>query len=140
MRRTFLSTSILLWLTCSAISHADEDDATPTANDDAEERPIVGVYPLTEVLSDGEPEFNASVPSVRSVAMGEGQRVLADITEIVRGWIETPSSNHGLVIGSLTGPKVGIVTLESDGVAAGTTARITFFYQNRFGQRVSTAK
>jgi hypothetical protein len=72
--------------------------------------------------------------------MGEGQRVVADITEIVRGWIETPSSNHGLVIGSLMGPKIGIVTLKSDGVAAGTTARITFFYQNRFGQRVSTAK
>ena len=115
-------------------------DATPTTDEEAEEMPTVGVYPLTEAVPEGEPKFNAFVPSVRSVPMGSGQKVLADITEIVRGWIETPSSNHGLVIGSLTGPKIGSVALKNDGVAAGTTAQVTFFYQNRFGQRVSDTK
>jgi len=115
-------------------------DATPTTDEEVEEMPTVGVYPFTEAFVEGEPKFKASVPSVRSVPMGPGQKVLADITEIVRGWIETPSSNHGLVIGSLTGPKIGNVALKNDGVSAGTTAQITFFYQNRFGQRVSSAK
>jgi hypothetical protein len=61
-----------------------------------------------------------------------------DITGIVNGWIANPSSNHGLVIGALTGPDVGTVSLASAGLGPATAVRVTFFYQNRSGGRVST--
>jgi hypothetical protein len=63
---------------------------------------------------------------------------MADITDMVRGWRASPSSNHGLVVGSLTGLEVGTVSLQNNALAASTALRVTFFYQNRFGERVST--
>jgi hypothetical protein len=60
-----------------------------------------------------------------------------DITDIVKGWLSNPSSNHGLVIGALTGPNVATVSLQSSSFD-GAAFRVTFCYQNRSGERVST--
>jgi hypothetical protein len=69
--------------------------------------------------------------------MGEGRVMRVDITDIVKGWLANPSGNHGLVIGALTGPEVGTVSLESAGLGPAAAVRVTFFYQKRFGDRVS---
>lgn len=103
--------------------------------------PMIAVFPLEEQYSASRsPVYSTSYSSARNINVGTGQRVQVDITEIVRRWIENPSSNHGLILGSFTGPKVSTLNLRSDVVAAGKAARVTFFYQNRFGQRVSGQK
>lgn len=103
--------------------------------------PSIEVYPLSEAVQVGRaPRFTSSYPTSRPVALGEGRRVTVDITDIVKGWIESPSTNHGLVIGSFSGPVVGDLDVRDDVIGNGTAIQATFFYQNRFGQRVSDAR
>lgn len=104
----------------------------------AEMAPVVGVYPLTEQLSlERSPVFTSTFASSRNVRAEDGQTILVDITEIVRGWLDEPSSNHGLVVGSFGGAKLAKLELSTDAIAPGKVARVTFFYQNRFGDRLS---
>jgi hypothetical protein len=112
-------------------------DASPTSEAEADATPLITVYPLTAAATGPSLEYESAVPSVRPIAMGEDQNVQADITDIVKGWLASPSSNYGLVIGALAGPEVATVSLKSDALAAGTALRVTFFYQNRSGERVS---
>lgn len=114
-------------------------DASPASEEDSLETPVVGVYPVTSefVASRGDgpigtveaPEIEAVVPSSRPVALGEHRVLRMDITDIVRGWINEPASNHGLVIGTLTGPEVGTITLNEALPSANIPIRITFFYR-----------
>lgn len=122
-------------------------DATPTSLEDSVATPEFGVFPLTQPYAGGGmggapgrdalPTIETTVPSVRPVATGENRLVRMDITKIVEGWIANPSSNHGLVIGSLTGPEVGTVTLRSELPGTDGAIRVVFLYQNRFGDRIS---
>ena len=122
-------------------------DVTPLSQEDSVTvTPEVGVFPLTQTYQGGigrspgndtEPEFKTLVPSLRPVAAGETRLVNMDITEIVRTWISNPATNHGLVIGSLTGPAVATVTLKESIPGDSSAVKITFFYQNRFGDRIS---
>lgn len=100
--------------------------------------PSIEVYPLSEAVQVGRsPRFITAHPTSRPVALGNGQRVTVDITDIVKGWIDAPSTNHGLVIGSFSGPKLGGLIVRSDVMEGGNALQATFFYQNRFGQRLS---
>lgn len=100
--------------------------------------PSIEVFPLSEVAQVGRsPQFRTSYPTSQPVALGDGQRVMVDITDVVKGWIAEPSTNHGLVIGSFSGPKAGDLNVRSDVIGSGKALQATFFYQNRFGQRVS---
>lgn len=122
-------------------------EATPLVEDSVTVTPLVGAYPLlTEyaggVVGDGqgrnpEPVFQSIVPSSRPVAAGDNRAVKMDITDVVREWIANPLTNHGLVIGSLIGPEIARVTLKNSIQGGETPIRITFFYQNRFGDRIS---
>jgi hypothetical protein len=103
--------------------------------------PSLEVYPLTEALREGQrPRFATDYPSTRTVSIGEGLHVLVDITEIVKHWIATPGSNYGFVVGSFSGPKMGDFDVRNDLLALGKLVRATFFYQNRFGERVSSSQ
>jgi hypothetical protein len=103
--------------------------------------PSIEVFPLSAAPQVGRAlAFTRSHPTSRPVALGEGQRVMVDITDIVRGWMESPSTNYGLVIGSFSGPSVGDLDVRGDVIGGGTAIQATFFYQNRFGQRVSEAR
>jgi hypothetical protein len=113
-------------------------DATVSSEEDSVATPFVGVYPVTSdfVASRGEgaegtveaPEFEAIVPSSRPVAAGEHRVLRMEITGIVREWIASPTTNHGLVIGTLTGPEVGTITL-NDALPGGSAAvKVTFLY------------
>jgi hypothetical protein len=110
-------------------------DVEPMTPADSVSTPIVGVYPLTQSYNGGgaAPTFEDVVPSARPIALGQSTVVRMDITDIVKGWIESAASNHGLAIGSLTGPEVGNVTLNSTLPRSDSAVRITFFYQDRFG-------
>lgn len=111
----------------------------------------VGVFPLTQnYVAGGQggdgpgmnaaPVFTTLVPSMRPIPAGDSRRLRMDITDIVRGWIANPATNHGLVIGALTGPEVATVTLNNEIPGGTSPVVITFFYQNRFGNRLSESE
>jgi hypothetical protein len=114
-------------------------DAIASSEEDSVETPVVGVYPITSefVASRGDgpvgtveaPETEEIVPSSRPVALGEHRVLRMDITGIVRDWMSEPSSNHGLAIGTLTGPDVGSVTLNETLPGGDAPVRVTFFYR-----------
>jgi hypothetical protein len=113
-------------------------DATPTDAMSGAQAPIVAVFPLTDAFTGSNLAFKRDVPTLQAADI-DGDHVLrSDITDIVKGWMASPSSNHGLVIGTLVGPRVGTVTLKESALGAGAALRVTYFYQNRFGERVST--
>lgn len=124
-------------------------DATPLSPEDSVVvTPEVGAYPLTAPYGSGrpgdgpgmnqQPVFEDVVPSSRPVASGDSRLVRMDITDIVRDWMANPGANYGLVIGSLKGPQVASVTLREAISGGEASIRITFFYQNRFGDRISS--
>lgn len=95
-----------------------------------EETPLLEVYALKSDFGGviAPTQFEAqSVPTVRNVLVGEDRRVVIDITEIVRSYVEDPARNHGLIIGSLTGVRAGIFSIRAGGFPEGAVARITFF-------------
>jgi len=116
-------------------------NASPASEEDSLETPVVGVYPVMSefVASRGDgpvgaveaPEIDSVVPSSRPVAFGEHRVLRMDITDIVKGWISEPTSNHGLVIGTLTGPEVGTITLNAALPSGDAPVRVTFFYRTR---------
>jgi hypothetical protein len=113
-------------------------DVSPTNEAVADATPLVGVFPLTETLTGANLKYESDVSSVRPVSLGESQKVRVDVTDVVKGWLANPSRNHGVVIGSLTGPSVGAVSLSDTALGPSVALRVTFFYQNRSGERVST--
>lgn len=113
-------------------------DVTLDESENADMTPVIAAYPLEERLSERSPVFATSFPSARNVKPGNDQAVLVDITDIVRRWIADPSSNHGVVVGSFTGPKLNGLELENGWAGPGKIARVTFFYQDRSGERLST--
>jgi hypothetical protein len=116
-------------------------DAIASSEADSLETPVVGVYPVTSEFvarrGDGPvgtvevPEIEEIVPSSRPVALGENHVLRMDITAIVTGWMSEPSSNHGLVIGTLTGPEVGGVSLNEALPGGDVPVRVTFFYRTQ---------
>jgi hypothetical protein len=115
-------------------------DVSATSPEDSDVTPVVGVFPLSQSFASsgpGAPVFETGVASVRPVAVGDNRMLTMDITDIVKGWIAAPATNHGLIIGTLSGPAVGTISLKSATLGPSTALRVTFFYQNRFGERVS---
>lgn len=113
-------------------------DVAPDASLDPEYTPSIDVYSLTAAAqTDRMPVFSTNHPSSFPLALGESRRVSVDITNIVKWWIASPSTNYGLVIGSFGGPKVSDLDVRNDVLGGGKSLQATFFYQNRFGGRVS---
>ncbi len=113
-------------------------DVAPDASLDPEYTPSIDVYPLTAAAQPNRtPVFSRNYPSSFPVALGESRRVSVDITGIVKEWIASPSANYGLVIGSFGGPKISDLDVRNDVLGSGQSLQVTFFYQNRFGGRVS---
>ncbi len=101
-----------------------------------ESAPVIEVLPLTAAFAgNGVAEFVPTSTAVRNVIPGERKKLLLDITGIVKGWIAAPESNHELIIGTLTGPKEGTFALRDGVLGAGNVAKVTFAYQNCFGER-----
>ena len=71
--------------------------------------PMLEVFALTEAfgsaLDTGKLEQTTGV--ARPVALGDNRRVLIDVTRIVRAYLNGTRTNHGLVVGSLTGMREG---------------------------------
>jgi hypothetical protein len=115
-------------------------DASAHTEGDSVVTPVVGVYPVNSefVANRGDgpvgtveaPDFTGIVPSSRPVALGEHHVLRMEITDIVKGWIASPENNHGLVIGTLTGPDVGTISLNDTLPAASAPIRVTYLYRS----------
>jgi hypothetical protein len=93
------------------------------------ETPLIEVYALTSPLS-GALEANkldTRTRVARPVTLGRGHRVILDITPIVRAQLSGRASNHGLVIGSLTGLREGDYTLVSGKLPDSAVARVRIY-------------
>jgi len=104
-------------------------DAVEVANQ-VNESPRLDIYALSSAVEEtvGEQAVGTPALGVPNVVLGENRKVVRDISEIVRNYLSTPSSNHGLVIGSLSGSRDGRFTIASDVLGQGTVARLIFHY------------
>jgi hypothetical protein len=94
------------------------------------ESPVVEVFVITETFGEAfDPEEAERLEEVeRNMAVGTGRRVRLDITRFVQDLVNNKRVNHGLVIGSLTGPRDGVFEVkEKDGVRA----RLTVSYSDK---------
>jgi len=85
------------------------------------ESPVVDVFALAQSFGGAfDPEGAERLEEVeRNMAVGTSRRVKLDITHFVQELVNNNRVNHGLVIGSLTGPRDGVFEVkEKDGVRA----------------------
>lgn len=61
------------------------------------------------------------------IVLGEGKRVMIDVTKLVRGIVAGTQSNHGLVLGSITGMREGDFSILSGVVGSGAVAKLHFY-------------
>jgi hypothetical protein len=100
--------------------------------DMVDEAPWLDVFALTQTHGatvDPE-EFGTPAAAPGAVIRGESRRVLRDITEIVRGWMAAPQSNHGLIVGSLTGVRDGLFTVKAGVLGEGVVARLIVHHRD----------
>ena len=93
------------------------------------EAPVVEVYALKGSFAGSvQPEkLDVTTGTMRPVALGDGRRVLIDITEIVRAHLDGTLRNDGLVVGSLTGMREGDFSLVSDKFPQGAVGRVRIY-------------
>jgi len=94
------------------------------------ESPVVEVFALAQTFGGAfDPEGAERLEEVeRNMAVGTGRRVRLDITHFVQDLVNNTRMNHGLVVGSLTGPRDGVFEVkEKDGVRA----RLTVSYSDK---------
>jgi hypothetical protein len=97
-----------------------------------DETPFLEIYTLNQEFAgelDPSQFTTRTSPTVRNVVVGQNRRVVIEITEIVQSYIDNPSGNHGLIIGSLTGNRSGLFSIKTGMFANAGIAKITFFTQ-----------
>lgn len=115
-------------------------DAALVSGETVEHAPTIDVRALTAPYSSNSAiTSSAALGRAHPVPVGDDRKIVVDITDIVKAWIADPSSNHGLVIGSLGGSQAGDFTMRNNMLGASSrVAAATFFYQNRSGGRISS--
>ena len=94
-----------------------------------ENTPTIEIYALGSEFSG---ELDASqvgaqtLSATHNVAVGSNRKMMLDITKIVRSYLQDPTKNHGLIIGSLTGTRDGVFSIRTDALGQGAVARIFF--------------
>ena len=104
------------------------------ATSDVDERATAGlvtfeVFPLKSALTG---ELSASslraAAMKRTVRVGTSRRVRINIAEYVRYVLDHPTENFGLVLGSLTGQRLGKFTLRQGVLGEGVVARVSLTF------------
>lgn len=91
--------------------------------------PLVEVYALTSRGGSAlnTENWNQAMSFPVPVGVGSEKIVRINITRLVKYLIENPEANHGLVVGSLTGDRFGLFTLQEH-FGDGVKARIRYVY------------
>ena len=111
-------------------------DVTGVARDDTSVKiPVIEVYALKSVFSGSltSAEVEVNTGTIRNVPPGQSRRLRVDITDIVRGYVKEPATNHGLIIGGLATYREGSIEVQSNAVEGSYTAKIDFHYNARAG-------
>jgi hypothetical protein len=105
------------------------DVSAATVNGWQNDTPVVEVYVLNSAATAAVTDNQLRKPSgmIRNVVSGDDTRVRIDISEAVRYFLENPSSNCGLVVGSFRGGKEGRFAFEANPTNSNSMAEITFF-------------
>lgn len=127
----FYVVSISLPAGSASVSHARlefrADVSATNLNGFVDPAPILDIYVLNQSLT-GDPDaskFAATrIPMSRPVAAGENRLIKIDVTEYVQMIVTDPSKNHGIVLGSLTGDKLGVFHVREDGFGDGVEAQL----------------
>lgn len=104
------------WLDADSVEHVGYQASTP----------LIEVYALTSPVSGAlqESQLDKATAVRRPVRVGSSRRVVVNITSIARSFIENPSRNLGIVIGSFTGSREGEFTLREGDFRDGSRAKI----------------
>ena len=93
---------------------------------------VLEIYALTDAYFgelDAE-KFTRPSAMIRNVPLGQGKRIVIDITEIVKYYLDQPGKNYGLVFGSLTGLRVGMFNIRAGKFGPGILAKISILYEH----------
>ena len=87
---------------------------------------MLEVFGLTEAfgVSLDTGRLDGATGVARPVALGGGRRVRVDVTRIVRAYLDGSRTNHGLVVGSLTGMREGDFRVVAGRLPGGAVARL----------------
>jgi hypothetical protein len=93
--------------------------------------PRIEIYALTNPLTNRfDPScFRKPAMSVMNVPSGYDRSVKVDVTEAIRCFADDPSTNHGFVVGSLTGSRDGAFSLKNDAFGTGTVGKLTIHFR-----------
>ena len=87
------------------------------------------VFPLKSSLSGEVDSSKLRLAAMkRTVRVGESQRVKVNISEHVRHVLANPSDDFGLVVGSLTGQRLGKFAVKHGVLGPGVVARVTIVF------------
>ena len=97
------------------------------------ETPVLDAFALKSDFAGevDENELGAPAFGPRNVVRGQDRRVVLDVTDIVKGYLDDPASNHGLIIGSVTGIRDGRFTVKTGVLGRDAMARVIFHYRDR---------
>ena len=92
--------------------------------------PMLEVYALTDDLSNelDPSKFRPHSTMRRNVVVGTNRTIKIDIQEAIAKFMSDPESNHGLVLGSLTNTREGLLDVKS---VDGRMAKITYYYMKK---------
>jgi len=98
---------------------------------DMDPAPRLQVFALTEAMGE---TFDAGKlhkgAGVVPVPVGSSKLARVDVTDVIRGWLKAPATNHGLAIGALTGTHGGRFVLNSGVLGTGVVARLVVVYES----------
>jgi hypothetical protein len=97
------------------------------------ETPVLEAFALKSDFAGEVDENEIGAPAFGpiNVVRGENRRVVLDVTDIVRGYLDDPASNHGLIIGSVTGIRDGRFTVKTGVLGRDAMARLIFHFRDR---------
>ncbi len=96
--------------------------------------PLIEVFALKSPIEGGvkEGQLDMTTAARRPISAGPNRRVMIDIAPIVRSFMEDPTRNRGIVIGSFLGSQEGDFTLQDGMFRDGSRAKVRLeFAPNR---------
>jgi hypothetical protein len=107
------------------------DAASRAIDGSANDTPVIEVYALKSPFSgtvDPSQFKPQTIPTARNAVARTNKRFVTDITEIVRAFATDATTNHGLLVGSVTGDREGVYAIRTDGFEGKGVARITVLH------------
>ena len=115
------------WFDADSVEHIGYEARTP----------LVEVFALTSPVAGAvqEGQLDKTTAARRPVLVGTNRRVVVNITPIVRAFIDNPSRNLGIVVGSFTGTREANFTLRTGDFPDESRARVSITVASAWHER-----